>query len=91
MRIKYINRNLKFDEKQRQIKSSYKCNYEDKNLFDKLQINISYNSQNRTFEIESRFLKSTSKSIHFQAVKKGNSFDIIWQPIEIVPYIHRIK
>lgn len=88
--IKVINRNIKFDAAERKETSLYRCQYNDKTLFEKLQINISYGSEYRTYEIESRYLTS-SKSIHFAAKKKGESFDIEWKPKAIVPYIERIK
>ena len=88
--IKVINRNVKFDASERKETSSYKCQYDDKTLFEMLQINISYESEHRTYEIKSLYLTS-SKSIHFDAKKKGESFDIEWKPKAIVPYIKRIK
>ena len=88
--IKVINRNIKFGASERKEASLYKCQYDDKTLFKKLQINISYESEYRTYEIESLYLTS-SKSIHFEAKKKGESFDIEWKPKAIVPYIKRIK
>lgn len=88
--VKIINRNIKFDSQERQETSPYRCYYKDNNLFNKLQINLSYGGEYRTYEIESKYLTS-SKSIHFKAEKKGNTFEINWSPKSIVPYIKRIK
>lgn len=89
---KIINRNLKFDSpNERQETSSYKCQYGDRNKFQILQINISYGNDLRIYEIDSTYLKPTSQSIHFNAVKKEDSFEIFWKPKEIIPYIKRIK
>lgn len=88
--VKIINRNIKFDSQERQETSSYKCLYGDKHLFDKLQINISYESEYRAYEIESKNLTS-SKSIHFKVEKRGDTFEINWSPQIIVPHIKRIK
>ena len=86
---KYIERNIKFDG--RKSTSSYKCEYGNKNTFRVLQIICKYGSECRIYEIESKFLKATSKSIHFDAERNGESFNIIWSPKVIVPYITRIK
>ena len=86
-----VNRKIKFDKPERKASSSYKCEYGDKNSFDKLIINISYGDENRVYEVESRYLKVTSKSIHFDAVKNDDSFDIVWRPQSVAPFIKRIK
>lgn len=91
MKPKIVNRNIKFDTPERQATSSYKCAYKDKNTFDVLEINIRYNNEERVYHIESQYLKETSKSIHFDAFKSGDSFDIIWKPKSVAPYIKRIK
>lgn len=91
MELYIINRNIKFNAPERQATSSYKCKYGNKNHFDLLQINIRYNNEERVYQVESQYLKETSKSIHFDAVKDGDSFEIIWKPKSVVPFINRIK
>ncbi len=86
---KYIERNIKFDG--REPTSSYKCEYGDKDTFRILQITCKYGSECRIYEIESKYLKATSKSIHFDAERRGDSFDVSWFPKVVAPYITRIK
>lgn len=88
-RYKQINRNIKFDG--RESTSSYKCQYGDKNTFEVLQITCSYGSEYRIYEVESKYLKATSKSIHFDAEQDGDTFKIEWKPKDVAPYIKRIK
>lgn len=89
--IHIVNRNLKFDSPERENSSSYKCAYKDTSAFEKMQINISYKSEHRIYEVESQYLNAKSKSIHFKAEKKGDSFDIVWSPKSVISHIHRIQ
>ncbi len=88
-RYKYVNRNINFDS--RELTSSYKCAYGDKSAFDVLQITCTYGSETRVYEVESKYLKATSKSIHFDAMQTGKSFEITWKPKDVAPYVKRIK
>ncbi len=88
-RYKYVNRNINFDS--RELSSSYKCAYGDKSTFDVLQITCTYGSEVRVYEVEAKYLKATSKSIHFDAMQDGDSFEITWKPKEVALHIKRIK
>ena len=65
--------------------------YTDKNAFEILRIVCTYGSEVRVYEIEAKYLKATSKSIYFDAVQDGGSFNIAWKPKEVAPHIKRIK
>lgn len=56
-----------------------------------LRIVCTYGSEVRVYEIEAKYLKATSKSIHFDAVQDGGSFNIEWKPKDVAPHIKRIK
>lgn len=86
---KCVKRNIKFDG--RKPSSPYKCEYGDKNMFRILQIVCTYGSECRIYEIESKYLKPTSNSIHFKAKQNGESLDVTWSPKVIERYITRIK
>lgn len=88
-KYKQVNRNIRFDS--RKSTSSYKCEYKDKNSFEILQIICTYGSEIRIYEVESKYLKSTSKSIHFDAEQDEDTFKIEWKPKDVAPYIKRIK
>lgn len=88
-KYKEINRTIRFDS--RKPTSSYKCEYKDKNAFEILRIVCTYGSEIRVYEIEAKYLKATSKSIHFDAVQDGGSFNIEWKPKDVAPHIKRIK
>lgn len=88
-KYKEVNRTIRFDS--RKPTSSYKCEYKDKSAFEILRIVCTYGSEIRVYEVEAKYLKSTSKSIHFDAVQNGDSFNIEWKPKDVAPYVKRIK
>lgn len=88
-KYKQVNRNIRFDS--RKSASSYKYEYKDKNAFEILRIVCTYDSKIRIYEVEAKYLKATSKSIHFDAVQDRDSFKIEWKPKDVAPYIKRIK
>lgn len=88
-KYKEVNRTIKFDS--RKPTSSYKCEYKDKNTFEILRIVCTYGSEIQVYEVEAKYLKATSKSIHFDAEKDGNSFRVTWTPEDVAPYVKRIK
>lgn len=88
-KYKEVNRTIRFDS--RELTSSYKCEYKDKNAFEILRIVCTYGSEVRVYEVEAKYLKATSKSIHFDAMQDGDSFEITWKPKEVALHIKRIK
>lgn len=90
MEIKTVTRNIRFDS--RKPTSSYKYQYGDKDTFDVLKIICLYGLEHKQiYEVESQYLKSTSKSIHFDAEQDGDLFSIEWRPKDVEPYIKRVK
>lgn len=88
-KCKEVYRTIRFDS--RKPTSSYKCEYKDKNAFEILRIVCTYGSEVQVYEVEAKYLKATSKSIHFDAVQDGGSFNIAWKPKDVAPHIKRIK
>lgn len=84
-KYKVVKRKIRFDG--RKPNSSYKCEYKDKNTFEILRIECAFGLEMRIYEVESKYLKATSKSIHFKAEKDGNSFAIEWVPKDIAPHV----
>lgn len=84
-----VNRTIRFDS--RKPTSSYKCEYKDKNAFEILRIVCTYGAETLVYEVESKYLKATSKSIHFDAMQDGDSLKITWKPKDVAPYVKRIK
>lgn len=84
-KYKVVNRIIRFDS--RNPTSSYKCEYKDKNSFEILQIVCTYSSERRIYEVESKYLKATSKSIYFDAERNGDSIIIEWKPKDVSLYI----
>lgn len=87
--MKEINRNIKFEG--REATSPYRCQYNDKNEFEILRININYGNETRTYELESKYLREDRDSISFKASKAGDELIIKWSPAEIAQYIKKIK
>lgn len=86
MKIKEINRNIRFDT--RNPKSPYRCKYVNRENFDILRINISFNGRiEEIYEIESKFLPKTD-SISFKAKQQGEGFKIFGWTAVVAPYIH---
>ena len=88
-KYKEVNRTIRFDS--RKPTSSYKCEYNDKNTFEILRIVCTYGSEIRVYEVEANYLKVTSKSIHFDAMQDGDSFEITWKPKDVASHVKRIK
>ena len=71
--IKTVNRNINTNRET----NNYRCKYGNKNEFDILRVNITYNGETYTYEIESKYLNDTD-SIHFYAYPNESSLNIVW-------------
>lgn len=90
MKTKEINRTISFGT--RDVSSPYRCKYGNKNDFEKLRINISFEGRIAdTYEIDSQYLPDRD-SISFKAVPADSGFIITsWSPKEVMPYLKKRK
>ncbi|MDE6444941.1 MAG: hypothetical protein K2K64_11070 [Muribaculaceae bacterium] len=88
MIVKEINRNIRFES--RKPESKYKCEYNNRNDFDILRINIKYNGEVvEVYEVESHFLPP-SKSIHFNARPTEKGFEVFGWTAKVAPFIRKV-
>ncbi|MBR5061445.1 MAG: hypothetical protein IKX24_04795 [Prevotella sp.] len=82
-KIKVVNRNIANSD-------NCRCKYGKPISFDILQVNISYNGETLTYQIDSKYLSHDKDSIYFYPSIKNGILDIQWNK-EVADYIHRIR
>jgi len=82
LQIKTVNRNIRKSEKCR-------CKYGKPIRFDILQVNIKYNGDILTFEVDSKYLSPEKDSIYFYPSVENGKLEIRWNK-DIADYIHII-
>lgn len=88
VKIKEVNRNVKFDS--RQPDSKYRCKYGNRSDFDILRINITLNNYTETYEIEAQFLPEKN-SIHFNARPSRNGFEVYDWTKAVAKHIRKVE
>ena len=80
--IKTVNRNIAKSEKCR-------CKYGKPIRFNILQLNITYNGETSSYQIEAKHLSPDKDSIYFYPSIKNGQLEIQWNK-EVADYIHKI-
>lgn len=80
--IKTVNRNIAKSEKCR-------CKYGKPIRFNILQLNITYNGETSSCQIEAKHLSPDKDSIYFYPSIKNGQLEIQWNE-EVADYIHKI-
>lgn len=81
-RIKTINRNIANSKKCR-------CKYDEPTKFDILRVNISFNGETVSYQVDSKDLSPNKDSIYFYPSINNGSLEIQWNK-EIADHIYRI-
>lgn len=82
LQIKTVNRNIAKSEKCR-------CKYGKPIRFDVLKVNITYNGEITSYQIDSKHLSPDKDSIYFYPSIVNGRLEIQWNK-EITDFIHRI-
>jgi len=80
--IKTVNRNIAKSEKCR-------CKYGKPIRFNILQLNITYNGETSSYQIEAKHLSPDKDSIYFYPSTENGCLEIQWNK-EVADYIHRV-
>lgn len=81
-KIKTVNRNIA-------LSKNCRCKYGDASMFDILQVNINFNGNVESWQVEAKHLSTNKDSIHFYPFINEGKLTIKWDN-GVSSYIHKL-